>query len=322
MLVSPARILVVDDKPENCTLLGRILGREGYDVHCVSDRALAVTKISELLPDLILLDITMPDLEGHEICELLQADPHTQDVPVIFVSAHRDDYDNVRAFEIGGADYITKPFESSELRARVRNQLNLRRLRLQLREQNDRLQQEITARRTAESELRRLVNLDELTQIANRRYFDACLVREWQRLQRRGESLAAIIADVDCFKAYNDYYGHLAGDRCLIEIAAALSDCIRRPADLIARYGGEEFVALLPNTDDEGAAWVAARMCEAILQLQIPHERSPVASVVTISAGASTLVPTTDRDPTVLIACADSALYRAKQAGRNCSVLE
>jgi diguanylate cyclase (GGDEF)-like protein/PAS domain S-box-containing protein len=175
--------------------------------------------------------------------------------------------------------------------------------------------------RLANQELEKLVNIDGLTQIANRRCFDHRLEQEWQRLYREQEFLSLLLFDVDYFKRYNDAYGHLLGDECLIKIAQSVQQVIFRPADLLARYGGEEFVVILPNTDIDGTMVIAQRIHTAIQDLAIPHQASKVSNIVTISIGISSLIPTSELSPSNLIEQADQALYRAKQQGRNQSGL-
>jgi len=183
---------------------------------------------------------------------------------------------------------------------------------------------DITSRKQAEKELEKanialekLALVDGLTQIANRRCFDDTLENEWQRLKRTDQPISLLLGDIDYFKKFNDNYGHQAGDDCLREVGKALAGSALRPADLVARYGGEEFVLLLPDIASEGALKVAERVIEAIRALQIPHQASDVSNTVTISIGASTLIPTEDQEPASLIAMADEALYRAKEQGRN-----
>lgn len=195
------------------------------------------------------------------------------------------------------------------------------------------LQQEIQERQQAElalrqieieltnanQELARLANIDGLTKIANRRGFNQRLELEWRRMMRESQPLALLLFDVDYFKLYNDHYGHQLGDRCLEKLAETVDLIMRRPADMVARYGGEEFVVILPNTNLEGAAIVAALIHQAIRNLAIPHQRSLVSEIVSVSLGISCFVPTLERSPDILISQADRALYNAKQQGRNCS---
>jgi diguanylate cyclase (GGDEF)-like protein len=169
----------------------------------------------------------------------------------------------------------------------------------------------------ANQELRRLANSDGLTQLANRRSFDEYLDKEWRRALRQQVPLALVLGDVDFFKRYNDFYGHLAGDRCLQQVATVLRQTARRPADLAARYGGEEFAVLLPNTEESGAILVAADIQAKIQALGIPHVQSAIADYITLSLGIACLVPRPEIAPTFLIAAADKALYQAKMAGRD-----
>jgi len=169
----------------------------------------------------------------------------------------------------------------------------------------------------ANMELQRLASIDSLTQIANRRQFDEVLTLEWRRMQREGLPLSLIMIDIDCFKIYNDTYGHQQGDDCLQSVAKSISQQSKRPADLVARYGGEEFVVVLPNTDTEGATHLAEQMRKQVQSLKMPHKNSPVTPEVTISLGVSTIVPVSDYTPEQLLACADQGLYQAKEAGRN-----
>ena len=174
-----------------------------------------------------------------------------------------------------------------------------------------------TALQAANRELEHLANLDGLTQIANRRSFDRAMDREWKRLRRETGVLSLIICDVDDFKAFNDTYGHQAGDNCLRRIARKLNSGIKRPADLAARYGGEEFAVILPNTSAEGAFYQAESFRSAIEALSIPHTGSSTGDIVTVSFGAATFVPGDDAAPEDLIEKADAALYTAKESGRN-----
>jgi diguanylate cyclase (GGDEF)-like protein len=169
----------------------------------------------------------------------------------------------------------------------------------------------------ANQRLESLAKVDELTRVANRRCFNAQLEVEWRRMRRNAEPLAVVLVDVDDFKAFNDHYGHLRGDECLIEVAEALQGAVGRPADLVARYGGEEFVLLLPETPEKGCRYVAERARAAVENLGINHERSRTGGIVTISLGMAVVVPADRMSPQALIHAADEALYRAKRAGRN-----
>ena len=319
-----ANLLIVDDYLDNLRSLATLLKQAGYRVRKATSGEMALKTIHVEPPDLILLDVRMPQIDGYQVCQQLKVDPHTCRIPVIFLSALQDTNDKVKAFAVGGADYVTKPFQAEEVLARVRHQMTILRQQQQLAAQNHQLQQEIQQRKQAEAdlqqanlELQRLANLDGLTQVANRRCFDQYLAQEWRRLSREQQPLSLLLCDIDHFKNYNDRYGHLAGDACLQQVAQAISQAIRRPADLVARYGGEEFVVVLPNTDQAGAVTIAEAIQTAIQHLKSPHPDSTVADCITLSLGVANLIPTLKVSCEALIAAADAALYQAKQQGRN-----
>ncbi len=317
-------ILIVDDTPDNLFLLSTILAEKRYIVRSALSGQIALREVQIDPPDLILLDITMPYMNGYEVCQHLKASPETSEIPVIFISALDEVWDKVKAFEVGGVDYIARPFHVEEVWARIENQLTIRQLQKQLQERNTRLQQEITDRERIESdlqkanqELKSLAILDGLTQIANRRRFDEYLYQEWCRMGREQETLSLIMCDVDYFQNYNNTYGHQAGDRCLQKVAQALERSIKRPADLAARYGGEEFAIILPHTNDEGAVQVAESVQAELQKFKIPHINSAVSSYVTISIGVCSTIPNHELTPDRLIAVTDEALYAAKRQGKN-----
>ncbi|MDX2243185.1 MAG: PleD family two-component system response regulator [Leptolyngbyaceae cyanobacterium bins.302] len=318
------KILVVDDAPENLDLLYRILSRKGFQVTAADGGKKALELVRAQQPELILLDVCMPEMDGYAICECLKNNPTTKDIPIIFVSALDEVVDKVKAFEVGAVDYIAKPYHAAEVIVRVTNHLTLRRLHQQLEIQNDRLRQEICDRlavevalQTANKELERLAHMDGLTQVANRRSFDTCLAQEWRRMAREQNPLTLILCDVDYFKRYNDTYGHQAGDDCLRNVAKAVSNVLKRPSDLVARYGGEEFAIILPNTPLAGAVHVAAEIRSAIQSLEMLHSASLVSRFVTLSMGISTVIPLVESSPMGLLAAADRALYKAKLGGRD-----
>lgn len=324
LFANPNDILIVDDSSVNIGILLDILEKQGYKIRIATSGLLALKEVRNNPPDLILLDIILPDMNGYAVCRMLKADPDIQDIPIIFMSALEEVPDKVKAFEVGAVDYMTKPFEPVEMIARIETHLRLRSLQVKLQAQNRQLQKEIRERYIAETslkkanqELQRLANLDGLTQVANRRLFDEAIAQEWQRLRREKLPLGLLLVDVDHFKNYNDYYGHLAGDDCLRQIARSLAQSVKRPADLVARYGGEEFAVILPNTKAEGAINVAQRLLENVYRLGIPHSRSGVSDRVTVSIGVSEMLPNSQQSPEDLIASADRALYQVKQKGRN-----
>ena len=325
----PEDILVVDDKPENLKLLSVMLHNRGYEVRKAIDGKLALRATQAVPPDIILLDINMPEMNGYEVCQQLKSDRSTKDIPIIFISASDEAFDKVKAFGCGGVDYITKPFQIEEVVARVENQLAIRRLQLKLKAKNARLEEEIRQREIAEAKLRKLneklqilATLDGLTQVANRHRFDEYYQRQWLIAQRERSFLAMILADVDYFKQYNDRLGHQEGDNCLKQVAQTISQAIKRPADLVARYGGEEFVIVLPQTTAEKALQIAEKIRADILKLNLKHPQSPQGDRVSLSLGVAAVIPSLETAPQQLIATADRALYTAKQQGRNRSVLQ
>ncbi len=319
-----ATILIVDDQVDNLLVLTSLLKSQGYEVRKVRGGKLAIQTVQAEVPDLILLDIRMPEIDGYQICAQLKADAETQDIPIIFLSALNELDDRMAAFTAGGADYITKPFYATEVLARIHCQLTIQQQRRQLMEQNRKLQQEIQERqrvelalRQANLELERLASLDGLTQIPNRRRFDEYWAMHWQQAQQNGTPLSLILSDVDCFKAYNDHYGHQAGDHCLRQVAQTIQKTLTQPEDLVARYGGEELAIVLPQTPVEAAISIVGKLQAAIAQLKIVHERSPASSFLTVSFGIWSQIPSVTETPEAAILAADAALYAAKAAGRN-----
>ncbi len=296
-------ILIVDDAPANIRALASLLKGEYRILVALSgEKALEIVR-GESPPDLILLDIQMPGMDGYEVCRRLKSESPTNRIPVIFVTAKSGADEEELGFNLGAADYIIKPFYPAVVRARVRNQMNLK-IRTDL--------------------LEELSLVDGLTGVFNRRYFDEHFEEERKRAFRMGHPLSVIMMDIDNFKAYNDNYGHGAGDECLQRVARALRENLPRSGDFVARYGGEEFVALLPCTEGEGALQVAERLREAVISLEIPHAYSPTAGVVTISLGvASSGVLASPEEAAALLKRADQVLYRSKREGRNrCTLLE
>jgi diguanylate cyclase (GGDEF)-like protein len=293
-----SRVLIVDDIPDNIKSLNAIL-EDDYSISFATYWKKALEIARRTLPDLILLDILMPDMDGYEICQRLKSDPATRDIPVIFITALVGEAEEERGLAAGAADYITKPFHPAIVRLRVQNHLMLKL-------QRDRLAA--------------LTMTDGLTGIANRRRVDLHLDAEWRRCARTHSPLSAIMVDVDRFKAFNDRYGHAAGDDCLKKVAQTLEAVPNRPGDLVARFGGEEFICLLPGTDAEGARVIAERFCAAVHELAIPHADASADGRVTISAGVGTVEPTRDGTPEFLFKLVDDRLYEAKSAGRNRAV--
>lgn len=306
-----ADILLVDDKPDNIRILDTMLVQQGYKVRKVTNGKMALQVAESARPDLILLDVAMPEMDGYEVCQYLKADPVTSEIPIIFLSALELAFNKVRAFEVGGADYITKPFHLSEVQVRIENQLKLRSLQRELQEKNARLEE-------ANRRLHKMATVDRLTELANRRHFDCCLKLEWRRLCREGKPLSLILCDLDAFKTYHDTYGHQASDRCLQQVARAIENQLKGPYDLVARYGGEEFIIILPNSDRQGTLVIAEAIRQAVQALDIPHLHGVDEGMVTLSLGVTSLIPTQQNTPEDAIALVGQALDRAKIQGKNC----
>ncbi|WPL18732.1 Bacteriophytochrome cph2 [Thiorhodovibrio winogradskyi] len=294
-MTQQASILIVDDVPANIQLLAEALKSE-YRIRVANhgSKALEIAR-SDQPPDLILLDIMMPGMDGYEVCQKLKSDPATSAIPIVFVTAKTSVDDEAYGLDLGAVDYIPKPFHLPVVRARVKTHINLK-LKTDL--------------------LEELALIDGLTYIPNRRRFDQLLEQEWLRARREQHWLALVMLDVDHFKAYNDNYGHGAGDDCLREVANAIKNSLQRPGDAIARYGGEEFVLLLPNTDQAGARATAERARAAVFTRNLPHAHSDTADRVTVSLGVAATQPDSNK-PNALLKAADNALYEAKRSGRN-----
>ncbi len=325
-------ILLVDDSSDNLRLLSTMLSAQGYIVKKAISGKFALQALDIIQPDLILLDVNMPEMDGYQVCEALKQKEKYKSSPVIFISASDQILNKVKAFQVGGIDYITKPFHLEEVLIRIENQLNQTRLYQELQKQNELLQTEINERlrvekaltqtnqklELANAKLASLAWLDGLTGIANRRKFDQYFETEWKRLAREKLPLSLILIDVDYFNKYNLAYGHLGGDDCLKKVANTLNSVLKRPADLVARYGGEEFVIVLPNTHLEGAICITENIQEEIKNLKIPHQMSLVSSQVTLSIGINCIIPTQKLEMETFISNTDKALYLSKENGRNC----
>lgn len=480
-------ILIIDDSPTNLNLLSNFLTEGGFNVLLATNGEEAIDRAETVRPDIILLDVVMPGINGFETCRRLKENELTKNIPVIFMTALSATEDRVKGFEMGAVDYITKPIHEAEVLARVTTHLTIQNLQNQLKEQNMRLQQQMVRERLittmqerirqslnleeilgttvnevrdflqtdralvyqfkanwsgvvvvesvspncksilqekiidpcfgekyvqfyqqgktkaiadiythglqqcyidllakfevkanlivpirqgeklwglliihhcssqrqwqigeiepiqqlvtqvgiaiqqaqlyqklkiANQRLHRLASLDSLTQLANRRQFNAYLNEEWRSLLQKQSKepkspLSLILCDVDFFKLYNDTYGHLAGDCCLQQIARAIESAVIRNNALVARYGGEELAVILPNAKAEDAACIAERIRKTVKSLKIAHAKSPISQYVTLSLGVSTIVPKPEYSSATLIAAADRALYRAKEQGRD-----
>lgn len=289
------RLLIVDDQPINVRVLHEALGSD-YDVFMATNGLQALEISAREQPDLVLLDIEMPDIDGIEVCRRLKKNEATRDIAVLFVTGHTSPEQEALGLEVGAVDFIAKPIHPAVVRARVRTHLLLK-------WQTD--------------QLRRMALVDGLTGVANRRHFDEALSLEWRVCSRSGESLGLAMIDVDYFKRFNDQYGHQAGDTCLKTVAQKLRGQLRRPRDLIARYGGEEFVCMIPGANLDALENIAEGLRRDVESAAIPHGGSDCSDVVTVSIGIAVAFPGFGESPDVLIQSADRSLYAAKQSGRN-----
>ncbi|NET51532.1 MAG: PleD family two-component system response regulator [Merismopedia sp. SIO2A8] len=305
ILAESFRILVVEDDRLSRRILCRFLKRQGYQVIEACNGEEGLTSYAAMQPDLVLLDAMMPNMNGFECCSRLLKLPGAENTPIIMVTGLEDEASVDWAFDAGATDYVTKPIHWPILRRRVKNMLEKTYLYQELERVNQKLKEHVIT--------------DALTGLANRRHFDECLDREWKRSLRDESTLALILCDIDYFKAYNDTYGHQAGDLCLQQVAQALkTKAAKRATDIVARYGGEEFAAILPGTGLDGALEVADRLKNGVRELGIPHQGARGShDHITISVGVASTVAERDILPSDLLNCADKALYHAKENGRN-----
>lgn len=291
-----ARILLVDDEPLNLRVLQQILFMD-YEVFMATCGAQAIPFCESTPPDLVLLDLFMPEMDGIAVCKQLKASPATAQIPVIFVTSSRDPMEEVACWDAGGNDFVNWPINPITLTHRIRAQLTLK---------------------FHTDHLRQLAYIDALTGVSNRLMLEQKLALEWRRSRRNVQKLAVIMIDIDFFKRYNDHYGHLAGDECLRQIAQSIRAICRRPHDLVVRFGGEEFCCFLPETDAPAALVLAEKILQRIAGLQIPHAGSLCHDKVTASLGIADIIPSDMVAAETLLELADQQLYRAKMAGRNC----
>ncbi|MCH7755117.1 diguanylate cyclase [candidate division KSB1 bacterium] len=303
-----SRILVVDDVPVNIQLLVTYLAAEGYDVVSAKDGHDAMKAVKEHQPDLILLDVMMPKMNGFKVCEAIKSDDATKFIPVILVTALNELEDKVKGMNSGADDFLAKPFNKLELLVRVRSLLRIKHL-------HDELQEKVIELQRTKEELRQLAITDGLTGLYNYRYFKEQLLQELKRAQRHSLNISVVMIDIDHFKQYNDKNGHPAGDVVLKDIARLLRDNIRN-IDLAARYGGEEFSLILIETDKPSAKIVSEKIRKLVEDYGFAYESSQPDGKLTISTGVAKF-PEDGEDFDTLVSKADQRLYRAKEAGRN-----
>ena len=287
-------VLVVDDESINLSALTHILSSM-YTVYVAKDGRSAINSAKELLPDLILLDILMPDINGFDVIQILKAADETADIPVIFATGLTSTADEEYGLTLGAVDYVHKPYNPAIVKLRVNNQMQIvNQMRM----------------------IQYLSMTDALTSTANRWHFNTRMSQEWQRSMRELTPLSILLIDIDDFKKINDTHGHLFGDVVLQNLANNIKICLKRPMDLAARWGGEEFVVLLPNTDLKGAAFVAERIRTSAEKRSHFFDGSG-SVIVTVSIGINCTIPHTDFPVYDFISDTDKALYRAKKQGKN-----
>ena len=291
------RILIVDDETFNLQFLTELLIND-YDISPVKDGKKTLKLAEALLPDLIILDVVMPDMDGYTVIRTLKANQKTRHIPVVFLTSLDSDKDEEKGLSMGALDYISKPFRPAIVKARVNNILEL-----------------VQHRKLVE----KIAMLDGLTGIPNRRAYDDRLLSEWKRACRNGEPFSLAFVDVDFFKLYNDTYGHAAGDLALKKVALTLNRELKRSADFVARYGGEEFALILPSIPFQKAQAFAERACREICNLAMEHKASKVEKIITISIGGATTTPTHNHHLADFTGHVDKMLYLAKET-RNRSV--
>lgn len=292
-------ILIVDDINQNLQVIGSMLDQVGYATTFALSGQQALDRLTKTKPDMILLDLMMPDLNGLQVCRILKDDPTYKDIPIIFLTASQEHRHLLQAFEVGAVDYVTKPFNAPELLARVRTHLELKHTKDQLKE--------------SLMELEQIATTDPLTGVPNRRYLLAFAEKEISRARRYKCDLSLLIMDIDHFKQVNDTYGHAIGDDVLKLVAQTTVKGLRKE-DCFGRFGGEEFVILLPHTETRFALEAAQRIRQTIADLSFTVAGKQLS--ISVSIGIASYQPS-DCNLDALLKRADDALFEAKRRGRN-----
>jgi diguanylate cyclase (GGDEF)-like protein len=306
------KVLIVDDRKENLIALEAILDELNLELLKANSGNEALGLLIEHNDiAMVLLDVQMPEMDGFEVVELMKCNERTKYIPVIFITAiSSEDRYKFRAYHVGAVDFILKPIIPEILVSKVK-------VFKQLHEQKQKIIHQTLALEHANNKLMNLSYLDGLTQIPNRRNLDIFLEKEWEIAKNGNQPLSLLMIDIDFFKNYNDFYGHVKGDDCLKEVVKSLENTVKRSGYFISRYGGEEFIVVMPNTNKAVAEEFANKLCNTVFNLKIEHLKSFVAQYVTISVGVATDLPNEDITPESLIKNADIALYKAKELGRS-----
>lgn len=294
--MAPETILIVDDIAQNLQVLGQVLSQEGYRVAVATSGMQALDVVQKVTPDLILLDVMMPEMDGYETCRKLKQIPEMSHVPIIFLTARNSTEDIVSGFEVGAVDFVSKPFINVELLARVRTQVHVNSLMKELEEKNRELEDKAIH--------------DQLTGLYNHSYLFERLGQAQQLSWRYDKELSLIMFDLDHFKLVNDTWGHQVGDMVLKTVSEVIKNTVRQ-TDVAGRYGGEEFMIICPETGLKSAQLLAERIRECIANTQLDVDGLNV----TISGGVAQ--STKDEPVEQLVHRADELLYVSKDAGRN-----
>ena len=299
-------ILLVEDDPVQAKVTFDYLEKQGYHTILARDGRSAIKTVKTSPVDIILLDLVLPDLSGNEVCRWLKLNNDTKGIPIIMLTVKSSTMEKVAGLKAGADDYLPKPYNEVELNARIFASLRTKALQDELREKNR--QMEIVL-----SQVETLAITDPLTELFNRRHFEATIEKEFNRTVRYKSPTSCIMIDIDHFKSINDEYGHRAGDMVLREIARIIKECLRK-VDTIARWGGEEFVVLLPGTGKEKAFAAADRMMKKVSGQSFPG----ISKQITVSIGIASVPGSHIDNAEKLIDASDNALYEAKSKGRNC----
>ncbi len=297
------QILIVEDSPTLRAAMKKIITNIGHQPIFAHSGEEALQTIGVKNFDLVIMDVEMPGLDGFETTRLMRETLRDQWIPIIFATSHTSDESVLAGIEAGGDDYLVKPISPALLEAKIKAMQRIAEMQGELLQLN--------------AKLAALSETDGLTKLMNRRTFVKKAEQSLSESRRNSSPSTVLMLDVDFFKQYNDYYGHVEGDQCLKLVAKALKSQVRRDGDLVARYGGEEFVIYLPATDRAGAELIAQRIVAAVEALQIPHKMSSVSDYVTISVGTNVSIPDSGPSLSTLILGADKNLYHAKKGGRN-----
>lgn len=299
------KILIVEDSATLRHSMRQTISRAGHTPVEARNGEEALQLFDNQPVDMVIMDVEMPGLDGFETTRLIRESLNKMDrwLPIIFVTGKSEEQDLRRGIDVGGDDYLTKPVSETILLAKIRAMERI----ITMRDELQRLNQNLIE----------LSERDSLTKLYNRRTFDEHAENAWKQAVRNHEALAILIMDIDHFKLYNDGYGHIAGDDCIIKVANSIQQSLSRPGDLVARYGGEEFIALLTDTREDGAYHVAERIRQNIEALNIKHRASPTATHITLSIGGAVIKHTGGTHLRDQINAADKALYTSKQNGRN-----